>query len=132
MSNSNADASEGVHGNALSPQDGDQDETVSRRTFMANATLTIGGVVGLVLAVPIVGSLIPPKNAAAGSWAPLSAQELDELQKATSKPVKLTFTLKYSDAYLPEQSADAVLLGHQGRSRKVPRRAARHFQSAGR
>ncbi len=111
MSNSNADASEGVHGNALSPQDGDQDDTVSRRTFMANATLTIGGVVGLVLAVPIVGSLIPPKNAAAGSWAPLSAQELDDLQKATSKPVKLTFTLKYSDAYLPEQSADQYCWG---------------------
>ena len=37
--------------------------------------------------------------------APLSAEELDALQKATSKPVKLTFTLKNKDAYLPEEAA---------------------------
>ena len=30
---------------------------------MANATMTIGGIIGVVLAVPIVGSLLPPKNA---------------------------------------------------------------------
>ncbi|MFY9739528.1 MAG: hypothetical protein WAK11_10820, partial [Candidatus Cybelea sp.] len=77
-------------------------DEVSRRTFMANATLTIGGIVGVVLAVPIVGSLLPPKNASSGSWSPLSTQELDALQKATDKPVKLTFTLKYKDGYLPE------------------------------
>jgi menaquinol-cytochrome c reductase iron-sulfur subunit len=80
-------------------------EEVSRRTFMANATLSIGGIVGLVLAIPIVGSLLPPKNASAGSWAPLSADEVAALQKATDKPVKLTFTLKYKDGYLPEQAA---------------------------
>jgi Rieske Fe-S protein len=84
---------------------------VSRRTFMANATIAIGGIVGVVLAVPIVGSLIPPKNAAAGSWAPLTAQELDMLQKATDKPVTLTFTLKFTDGYLPEQSAAEYVWG---------------------
>jgi menaquinol-cytochrome c reductase iron-sulfur subunit len=78
---------------------------------MANATIAIGGIVGVVLAVPIVGSLLPPKNASAGSWAPLSAQELEALQKATDKPVKLTFTLKFQDAYLPEQSADEYVWG---------------------
>ncbi len=71
---------------------------------MANATLTIGGLVTFALAVPIVGSLLPPRSALTGSWSPLSAQELDALQKATAKPVKLTFTLKYTDGYLPEQS----------------------------
>ncbi len=71
---------------------------------MANATLTIGGLVTFALAVPIVGSLLPPKSALTGSWSPLSAQELDALQKATAKPVKLTFMLKYTDGYLPEQS----------------------------
>lgn len=86
-------------------------DEVSRRTFMANATLTIGGIVGVVLAVPIVGSLLPPKNASSGSWAPLSTQELDALQKATDKPVKLTFTLKYKDGYLPEQSAPEYVWG---------------------
>jgi menaquinol-cytochrome c reductase iron-sulfur subunit len=87
------------------------EEEVSRRTFMANATLTIGGIVGLVLAVPIVGSLLPPKNASSGTWAPLSAQEIDALQKATSKPVKLAFTMKYKDGYLPEQAADEYAWG---------------------
>jgi hypothetical protein len=38
------------------------EEEVTRRTFMANATLAIGGVVGLTLAVPIVGSLLPVES----------------------------------------------------------------------
>jgi menaquinol-cytochrome c reductase iron-sulfur subunit len=112
LSDTNADASEGGAREILSAYDVPQSpDEVSRRKFMANATVTIGGVVGLVLAVPIVGSLLPPKNAAAGSWAPLSAQELDALQKATAKPVKLTFTLKYTDGYLPEQSAAEYVWG---------------------
>jgi len=78
---------------------------------MANATLTIGGIVGLVLAVPIVGSLIPSSNSSGGTWSPLSAEEVDALQKATSKPVKLQFTMKYKDAYLPEQGADEYAWG---------------------
>ncbi len=78
---------------------------------MANATLTIGGLVGLALAIPIVGSLLPPKSAIAGSWSPLSAQELDALQKATAKPVKLTFMLKFTDGYLPEQSVPEYCWG---------------------
>lgn len=78
---------------------------------MANATVAIGGIVGLVLAVPIVGSLMPPKSDATGSWAPLSAQEFDLLQKATAKPVKLSFTLKYADGYLPEQAVDEYVWG---------------------
>jgi Rieske Fe-S protein len=78
---------------------------------MANATITIGGLVGLALAVPIVGSLLPPKSSATGSWSPLTAQELDALQKATSKPVKLSFTLKFIDGYLPEQSVPEYAWG---------------------
>ena len=88
----------------------DPDE-ISRRTFMANATIAIGGVVGVVLAIPIIGSLLPPRNASAGSWAPLSASELDALQKATDKPVKVTFTLKFTDGYLPEQSVPEYAWG---------------------
>jgi len=106
LSDSNADASESVQRNVLSAHDAPQtEEEVSRRTFMANATLAIGGVVGLTLAVPIVGSLLPSESSQKGSWSPLSAQEIDQLQQATSKPVKLQFTLKYTDGYLPEQAA---------------------------
>jgi menaquinol-cytochrome c reductase iron-sulfur subunit len=112
LSDSNADASPGVARKVVSAYDVPQTEDeVTRRTFMANATLTIGGIVGVVLAIPIVGSLLPPTSSAAGSWSPLSAQELDALQKATAKPVKLTFTLKYTDGYLPEQAAAEYVWG---------------------
>ncbi len=105
MSDSNADASERVARKIVNAYDvPPSEDEVTRRTFMANATLTIGGLVTFALAVPIVGSLLPPKSALTGSWSPLSAQELDALQKATAKPVKLTFMLKYTDGYLPEQS----------------------------
>src|SRR5580698_5935095 len=108
LTDSGTNAPQGPPPHAIAPQ---TDEEVSRRTFMANATLTIGGIVGLVLAVPIVGSLIPSSNSSGGTWSPLSAEEVDALQKATSKPVKLQFTMKYKDAYLPEQGADEYAWG---------------------
>ena len=111
MSNSSGDAVDGVR-HKLSAYDLPQTEDeVTRRTFMAKATMAIGGIVGVVLAIPIVGSLIPETKTSEGSWAPLSAAELDALQKATSKPVKMTFTLKYKDGYLPEQSAEDYVWG---------------------
>jgi menaquinol-cytochrome c reductase iron-sulfur subunit len=112
LSDLNADASPSAQRKVVSAYDVPQtEEEVTRRTFMANATLTIGGVVGLALAIPIVGSLLPPKNSSTGSWSPLSAQELEALQKATAKPVKLTFTLKFVDGYLPEQSTPEYAWG---------------------
>ena len=112
MSDSHADAPGSAQRGIASPYDTPAtEEELTRRTFMANATLTIGGVVGLALAVPIVGSLLPPKSDVAGSWSPLTPQELDALEKATAKPVKMTFTLKFTDAYLPEQSAQEYVWG---------------------
>jgi menaquinol-cytochrome c reductase iron-sulfur subunit len=86
-------------------------EEISRRSFMANATLAIGGIVGLGLAIPIVGSLIPEGASSKGAWAPLTADELTSLQAATSKPVKLEFQLKSKDSYLPEQSSGEYVWG---------------------
>lgn len=112
MSDPNAGASQGAARKIASAYDIPQTEDeVTRRTFMTNSTLAIGGLVTLGLAVPIVGSLLPPKSEVTGSWSPLSPQEIDALQKATQKPVKLTFTLKYSDAYLPEQSVPEYCWG---------------------
>ncbi len=112
MSDSNADASQGPQHNRFSAADAPESGyEVSRRKFMANATITIGGIVGVVLAIPIVGSLLPPKNASAGSWSAMSPQELEALRKATDKPVKLTFTLRYVDGYLPEQAAPEYCWG---------------------
>jgi Rieske Fe-S protein len=112
LSDSTADASQGVQRKIVSAYDlPETEDEITRRKFMANATLAIGGVIGLSLAIPIVGSLLPPKGGSAGSWSPLTPQEVDSLQKATSKPVKLTFTLKYTDAYLPEQSVPEYCWG---------------------
>lgn len=86
-------------------------EEISRRTFMANATMTVSGIIGIVLAVPIVGSLVQVGGGGKGSWSPLTAAELNSLQTATSKPVKMNFTLKYKDGYLPEQAADEYVWG---------------------
>jgi len=63
------------------------------------------------LAVPIVGSLLPVGSEGKGSWSPLTKTEVDALGQSTSKPVKMTFTLKYKDGYLPEQAADEYVWG---------------------
>ena len=108
-----ADASQGVSRSILTAHDDEHEtpEEITRRTFMANATMTIGGIIGVVLAVPILGSLIPQTGNAKGSWSPLTADELKSLQDATAKPVKMTFTLKYTDGYLPEQATQEYVWG---------------------
>jgi menaquinol-cytochrome c reductase iron-sulfur subunit len=112
VSNHGADASEGVQRKILSAYDEPEtSEEVSRRTFMANATMTVSGIIGVVLAVPIVGSLLPTGTAGGGSWSALDKSEVDALSAATSKPVKMTFTLKYKDGYLPTKQADEYVWG---------------------
>jgi Rieske Fe-S protein len=97
--------SEGAHRKIATAYDmPETSDEVTRRTFMANATTTIGTIVGVVLAIPIVGSLIPAGGGSKGTWSPLSADEWRSLQTATDKPVKLEFTMKSQDSYLPEQS----------------------------
>jgi menaquinol-cytochrome c reductase iron-sulfur subunit len=76
-------------------------EEQSRRTFMVNAVVALGGVIGLGLAVPLVTSLIPAADAVGNAWSPLSAEEWAALQKATDKPIKVTFNLHEVDGYLP-------------------------------
>jgi Rieske Fe-S protein len=78
---------------------------------MAKATLAIGGIVGVALAIPIVGSLLPEAGGSKGTWAPLTADEFKSLEAAASKPVKLEFQLKSQDAYLPEQSSGEYVWG---------------------
>ena len=104
--------SEGAQRKIFSAYDepGTADE-ISRRTFMANATLTLSGIIGLGLVIPIVGSLLPSGSTATGNWSPLTADEWKSLQEATAKPVKLTFTLKAKDSYLPEQASQEYVWG---------------------
>ncbi len=86
-------------------------EEISRRSFMAKATLTLSGIIGVGLVIPIVGSLLPTGGSGSGNWAPLTPDELKELQTATDKPVKLTFNLKSKDSYLPEQTSQEYVWG---------------------
>jgi menaquinol-cytochrome c reductase iron-sulfur subunit len=78
---------------------------------MANATLTIGGLIGLGLAIPIVGALIPDVGSGGASWTPLDEAGWKELQAATDKAVKIDILLKSKDAYLPEESAPQSVWG---------------------
>jgi Rieske Fe-S protein len=78
----------------------------TRRTFMVQATIALGGVIGLGIAIPVVWSLVPAADALASNWSPLTPQELAQLKKATDKPIKVSFSVKTKDGYLPEASTD--------------------------
>jgi Rieske Fe-S protein len=86
-------------------------EEISRRKFMANATITIGGLIGLGLAIPIVGALIPDVGAGGAAWTPLDEAGWKQLQTATDKAVKIDFDLSTKDAYLPTQSLPESVWG---------------------
>jgi menaquinol-cytochrome c reductase iron-sulfur subunit len=88
----------------------DQEE-LTRRTFMVNATLTLGGIIGLGLAIPIVGALVPSVGAGTGRWAPLDDVDWRSLQAATDKPVQISFKLVGKDAYLPVGESAAFVWG---------------------
>ena len=76
-------------------------EEQSRRTFMVNAVLALGGVISLGLVIPLVVSLVPSPDAVGNEWSPISADQWAALQKATDKPIKITFNLHEVDGYLP-------------------------------
>jgi menaquinol-cytochrome c reductase iron-sulfur subunit len=84
-------------------------EELTRRTFMASATLTLGGIIGLGLAIPIAGALVPSVGAGTGRWAPLDDADWRSLQAASEKPLQISFQLIGKDAYLPVgESAEYV------------------------
>jgi len=86
-------------------------EEVSRRTFLARATMVMGGVVGVTLAVSLIGSLVPTEEILSGTkrWAPLEAKEFNQLQAGASlAPLKLFFMHKSQDGYLETDSREYV------------------------
>jgi Rieske Fe-S protein len=91
-------------------------EEQSRRTFLANATLAVGGVIGLVLAVPLVGSLIPesllsPDKSAGGVWADLPKDQFAMVSSKAGTPIKITFDFKYADGYFPPADDEQFVWG---------------------
>lgn len=94
-----------VHEAQAYKDDGTPEEQ-SRRTFLANATLAVGGVIGLVLTVPLVVSLIPesllsPDKSAGGSWADLPKDALKQIAAKPGTPVNIQFSFQYADGYFP-------------------------------
>ena len=86
-------------------------EEITRRQWMAKATIAISGVIGLTLAIPIVGSLLPDVGAGGATWTPLDEKTWKQLQTATDKAVQIDINLKSKDAYLPEQSSPQSVWG---------------------
>jgi menaquinol-cytochrome c reductase iron-sulfur subunit len=75
-------------------------EEQTRRTFMANAVVALGGVIGLTIAVPLVWSLLPAAEASSTGGSPLTPEEAAALKKATDKsPVRVTFNLHETNGY---------------------------------
>ena len=72
----------------------------SRRTFMAQATIALGGVIGISLVIPLVTSLVPASDASNEAWSALTPDEVDMLKKATATtPVKVTFNVHETNGY---------------------------------
>ena len=86
-------------GHAEAYQDPGTPEEQSRRTFMANAVIGLGGVIGLGLAIPLLTSLLPNASSV-GAASPLTPDEYAALQKATDTPIKVSFNLHRQDGYL--------------------------------
>lgn len=76
-------------------------EEISRRQFLARASIFTGSVVGLGLAVPLIASLIPKPELvdANKGFSPLNAGEFAQLERSASKPVKIFFTKLVTDGF---------------------------------
>ncbi len=79
---------------------------------MANATLAIGGVIGLVLTIPLIGYAIPSKEvmASGAKWWPLNEDDFKKLSSSTD-PLKVNFARTVQDAYTPPVQADDYVWG---------------------
>ncbi len=86
-------------------------EAITRRKMMANAVVAVGGVIGLVLAVPLLGSLAPIAGTGGGTWSALNDTDMKQFIAATDKPVRITLTVKSQDGYLPESENEQFVWG---------------------
>ena len=76
-------------------------DEISRTRFMAQATVALGSLVGIAVAVPAVATLVPKEElvSANQSYTPISKEDFDKLAATTDKPVKIFFKKKVTDAY---------------------------------
>lgn len=75
-------------------------EEQSRRTFMANAVIAMGGVISIAIAIPLIGSLFPSKQAGTDVWSGLTPEQAAAFKTATDQtPTKVTFDVHEDNAY---------------------------------
>jgi Rieske Fe-S protein len=90
-------------------------EEQSRREFLANATLAVGGVIGLVLTIPLLGSLIPESlinpSKSGGTWADLPPDAVKQMTAKNGTPLKITFSFQYADGYFPPEADTQFVWG---------------------
>lgn len=98
---------------------------------MVNATITLSGVIGLGLAIPIVGSLLPSGGSGKGVWSPLDPAEWKQLQASTERPIKISFTMKSKDAYLPEETNSQYVWGIKADQAKMQKARPDLFGAGG-
>jgi len=78
-------------------------EEMGRLRFMAQATVALGGIVGLGLAIPFAGALWPKQDLldANKGWSDITPDAFAALKASIDKPVKIHFTKKdVQDGYL--------------------------------
>jgi Rieske Fe-S protein len=93
-----------------SAQDSGTPEEISRRTFMAGATVVLGGIVGVGVGIPAILSLVPTDAIIAGSkgqW-PLNDADIKQLATSTESPIKINFTHHVKDGYIETDEPEYV------------------------
>jgi menaquinol-cytochrome c reductase iron-sulfur subunit len=83
-------------------------EEMSRREWMGKATITIGGVIGLTLAIPTMAALSPDVNPGLPAWTGMDGNDWKQLQAATDTPVQIDIKMHSKDAYLTAGSPQSV------------------------
>ena len=74
---------------------------------MGRATISIGGIIGLTLAVPTAAALMPEVDTGAPTWTGMDDAGWKELQAATA-PVQIDIRMHSRDAYLTAGSPQSV------------------------
>jgi menaquinol-cytochrome c reductase iron-sulfur subunit len=87
-------------------------EEQSRRTFMTNAVIGLSGVIGIAMAVPLLGSLLPANETGTDVWSGLTPEQAAAFKKATeTTPVKITFNVHEANAYFGATDTEQFVWG---------------------
>jgi nitrite reductase/ring-hydroxylating ferredoxin subunit len=80
---------------------------------MAKATIVVGNIIGLVIAVPLVVGLVPSPAVLGGgkSWSNLKDQSKFDALTPAEKPAQIYFSRTLRDGYMPPEDASDYVWG---------------------